>query len=67
MTGFDDSPMEEWRAPDLSSLRIPYDAFGPAIVEALSTPDKASQIVLQHRIIEWLTHSGDQQRSLQPA
>lgn len=52
MIGFDDSPMNEWLAPELSSVRIPYDAFGSAIVEALSTPDTTSQIVLDHRIIE---------------
>jgi LacI family transcriptional regulator len=52
MIGFDDSPMNEWLAPELSSVRIPYDAFGAAIVEALSMPAMTSQIVLHHRIIE---------------
>lgn len=33
--GFDDNPMNAWVAPWLSSVRIPYDAFGAAIVEAI--------------------------------
>jgi len=52
MIGFDDSPMNEWLAPDLSSIRIPYDAFGHAIVAALDGSDKHAQIVLPHHIIE---------------
>lgn len=52
MIGFDDSPMNEWLASELSSVRIPYDAFGAAIVEAISTADATSQIVLHHRIVD---------------
>lgn len=52
LIGFDDSPMNDWLAPDLSSVRIPYEAYGRAIVEALSRPEEAAQIVLDHRIIE---------------
>lgn len=33
--GFDDNPLNPWVAPWLSSVRIPYDAFGRAITEAL--------------------------------
>ncbi|HRJ68022.1 MAG TPA: LacI family DNA-binding transcriptional regulator [Beijerinckiaceae bacterium] len=52
MIGFDDSPMNEWLAPELSSVRIPYDAFGAAIVQALSMQNTPAQIVLHHEIIE---------------
>ncbi|CAN1548678.1 PurR Transcriptional regulators [Rhabdaerophilaceae bacterium] len=52
MIGFDDSPMNEWLAPELSSVRIPYDGYGVAIVEALSTERAGAQIVLEHIIIE---------------
>ena len=52
MIGFDDSPINEWLAPELSSVRIPYDAYGAAIVEALLFPKPTNQIVLDHRIVE---------------
>lgn len=35
LVGFDDSPLNDWIAPWLSSVRVPYRAFGPAIVAAL--------------------------------
>lgn len=33
--GFDDNPMNEWILPWLSTIRIPYDAFGNAVTQAL--------------------------------
>lgn len=33
--GFDDNPMNDWTAPWLSTVHIPYDAFGAAVTEAL--------------------------------
>jgi LacI family transcriptional regulator len=52
MIGFDDSPMNEWLAPELSSVRIPYEAYGRAIVEALSNRAGSRQIILAHELIE---------------
>jgi LacI family transcriptional regulator len=52
LIGFDDSPLNDWIAPGLSSVRIPYEAFGKAIVEALSGSEIRSEIILDHRIIE---------------
>jgi LacI family transcriptional regulator len=52
MIGFDDSPMNEWLAPGLTSIRIPYEAFGQAIVAALTEPQDNAQTILPHRIIE---------------
>lgn len=33
--GFDDNPMNDWVAPWLSTVHIPYDAFGAAVTDAL--------------------------------
>lgn len=33
--GFDDNPLNDWIAPWLSSVRVPYRGFGAAIVETL--------------------------------
>jgi LacI family transcriptional regulator len=33
--GFDDNPLNDWIAPWLSSVRVPYRGFGAAIVQAL--------------------------------
>jgi LacI family transcriptional regulator len=52
LIGFDDSPMNEWLAPGLNSVRIPYESYGRAIVEALLGAESHVQIVLEHRIIE---------------
>ena len=38
LIGFDDSPMNEWVAPWLTSIRIPYERFGTAIVSLLAGP-----------------------------
>lgn len=34
VVGFDDNPLNNWLAPWLSSVRVPYASFGAAIVEA---------------------------------
>ncbi len=52
MIGFDDSPMNEWLAPELSSIRIPYAGFGEAIVAALMEPKASLLTILPHKIIE---------------
>jgi LacI family transcriptional regulator len=33
--GFDDNPLNDWTAPWLSTIHIPYDAFGAAVTDAL--------------------------------
>ncbi|GAB0117996.1 LacI family DNA-binding transcriptional regulator [Acidisoma sp. 7E03] len=33
--GFDDNPLNDWVAPWLSTIHIPYDAFGTAVTEGL--------------------------------
>lgn len=58
MIGFDDSPMNEWLAPHLNSVRIPYAAYGQAIVDALAGDAVNPQIVLDHEIIERDTRIG---------
>lgn len=51
LVGFDDSPMNEWVAPWLTSVRIPYDAFGPAIAEFVAGEGaRAAEILLPHRL-----------------
>ncbi len=39
--GFDDSPMNAWVAPWLTSVRIPYERYGAAIVSLLAKPAAA--------------------------
>ena len=48
--GFDDSPMNDWIAPWLSSVRIPYDAFGPAIVGAIQNTQARHKTILKHTL-----------------
>jgi LacI family transcriptional regulator len=52
MIGFDDSPMNRWLAPELSSIRIPYEAFGDAIVEAISGANENVRTILPHELVE---------------
>ena len=33
--GFEDNPLNEWLAPWLSTVRVPYAEFGPAIHQVL--------------------------------
>lgn len=35
LVGFDDNPLNDWIAPWLSSVRVPYRGYGAAIAEAL--------------------------------
>jgi LacI family transcriptional regulator len=55
IVGFDDSPLNEWIAPWLTSVRIPYPAFGRSIVTLLleqATTAGLNERVLEHRLIE---------------
>ncbi|MCB1970785.1 MAG: LacI family DNA-binding transcriptional regulator [Geminicoccaceae bacterium] len=52
--GFDDNPLNEWIAPWLSSVRVPYEDFGDAIVSCLKdawAKGEVSRTFLQHRLI----------------
>ncbi len=46
--GFDDSPMNDWVAPWLTSVRIPYGEFGSALVAMLA--DEAAKRSMSERI-----------------
>ena len=55
LIGFDDNPLNDWVAPDLSSVRIPYQAFGPAIVGQITGSlenRKNFSEILPHTIVE---------------
>ncbi len=51
LVGFDDSPLNDWVAPWLDSVRVPYDSFGPAIARAVADPAGAAETMLPHRLI----------------
>lgn len=54
IVGFDDSPLNDWVAPWLSSVRVPYDRFGPAIaatIRALLEERRALRTILPHRLV----------------
>jgi LacI family transcriptional regulator len=54
IVGFDDSPLNDWVAPWLSSVRVPYDRFGPAItttIRALLDEGRALTTVLPHQLV----------------
>lgn len=48
LIGFDRSPMNDWIAPWLHSIRVPYENFGDAIVNALESED-GIQVLLPHQ------------------
>lgn len=52
--GFDDNPLNDWIAPWLSSVRVPYDRFGPAVLAGLQAVwrGESVRIVLEHQIVE---------------
>ena len=55
VVGFDDNPLNPWVAPWLSSVKVPYDAFGEAIrasVDALLGGDHGGRWVLPHRFVD---------------
>ena len=55
--GFDDNPLNEWVAPWLSTVRTPYDGFGPAVwkaFEQLWSKDSSElpHVILPHELVE---------------
>lgn len=53
LVGFDDNPLNDWVAPWLSSVRVPYDRFGPAVVAGLrdAAQGRGVNTVLEHRLV----------------
>ena len=47
--GFDDGPLNDWVAPWLNAVRVPYGEYGAAIVRALQ--GEPGEIVLPHRLV----------------
>lgn len=53
--GFDDNPLNDWLAPWLNSVRVPYNAFGAAIVRGLEgvwSGKGPCDVTLQHALVE---------------
>jgi LacI family transcriptional regulator len=51
LLGFDDNPLNPWVAPWLSSVRIPYQAYGDAVVRMIDA-DAPRRIILAHQIVD---------------
>jgi LacI family transcriptional regulator len=54
IVGFDDNPLNDWVAPWLTSMRVPYERYGAAIVEALRSIDAGgppASIILPHTLV----------------
>jgi LacI family transcriptional regulator len=54
LVGFDDNPLNDWVAPWLTSVRVPYDAFGSAVMKGLSaiwSGAPTEPILLEHRLV----------------
>lgn len=55
--GFDDNPLNEWIAPWLSTIHVPYESFGPTVLSELQrlwegkgAPRKVEQRLLPYQI-----------------
>ena len=48
LVGFDHSPLNDWIAPWLNGIRVPYERYGEAIVSALDS-DKPLNLLLPHQ------------------
>jgi LacI family transcriptional regulator len=54
LVGFDDNPLNDWVAPWLTSVRVPYDAFGDAVMKglyALWSDAAMGTTLLEHRLV----------------
>ncbi len=51
LLGFDDNPLNPWVAPWLSSVRIPYQAYGDAVVRMIEGT-APRRIILDHEIVD---------------
>lgn len=54
IVGFDDTPLNRWLAPWLSSVRVPYEEFGPTVRRLLgdSQLPAAHEVLLEHHLVE---------------
>lgn len=53
--GFDDNPMNDWIAPWLTSVRVPYRQFGPVIVQTMleiAAGSRGVVVELPHELID---------------
>lgn len=52
--GFDDNPLNDWVAPWLSSVLIPYGTFGQAVAELIAEDRKGGdrERVLPHKLVD---------------
>ncbi len=50
--GFDDSPLNEWVAPWLNAVRVPYADYGEAVLGAIR--GERSDVLLAHRLVQRL-------------
>jgi LacI family transcriptional regulator len=53
VVGFDDNPLNDWVAPWLSSVRVPYDLFGPATLLAMieAREGRKPRVILPFEVI----------------
>lgn len=54
IVGFDDNPLNDWVAPWLTSVRVPYERYGDAIVAALQAAwaeAPRAETILAHELI----------------
>lgn len=54
LVGFDDNPLNDWVAPWLASVAVPYDALGAAVAEAIRDPvgrPRGMERILPHRLV----------------
>jgi LacI family transcriptional regulator len=52
--GFDDNPLNDWVAPWLVSVRVPYERYGTAVVEALTAlwqGRRPGAVLLPHQMV----------------
>ena len=55
LVGFDDTPLNEWLAPWLTSVWVPYDRFGVEVARALAgiwAGETVGTRLLEHRLVE---------------
>jgi LacI family transcriptional regulator len=53
LVGFDDNPLNDWVAPWLSSVRVPYGRFGPMVADALVPLERGEAVreILPHQLV----------------
>jgi LacI family transcriptional regulator len=55
IVGFDDNPLNQWIAPWLSSVSVPYGEFGDAVVDVLKAIERGEaspSAILPHHLVE---------------